>query len=135
MKNLKKISVVTLLLSLVMLVVSQAYAGDISLFADKVFDRASLTLYSDKTVSFSASTWGTKKSISVSSCFLQKKNGEKWDYVKSLTAPKTVASNAFLYGSDMDYSDDIPDGGTYRIGAVFDADGYTITRYSSAKSF
>lgn len=135
MKNLMKISVAAVLVCLVMIMVSNAYASDIGLFSDKVFDRASLTLYSDKTVSFSASTWGTKKSISVTSCSLQKKNGEKWERVKGLTAPKTVASNAYLYSSDMDYSDDIPDGGTYRVGAVFDADGYSITRYSSERSF
>jgi len=38
------------------------------------------------------------------------------------------------YLKEMDYSDKIGTG-TYRIGATFDADGHSITRYSNSRTF
>ncbi len=50
-----------------------------------------------------------------------------------LEAP-AAHSNTFSDYKEMDYSDKIGTG-TYRIGATFDADGHSITRYSNSRTF
>lgn len=124
------------MVSVVMMVwATQAFAFDIVPFADAVFDRASIVLYGDKTVTFSGKTFGSKATISVTACSLEEKDGNRWSRVATLTPPDHVAKGTFIYDSECDYSDDISGGGPYRIKATFDADGYKIIRYSNEKSF
>ena len=104
--------------------------------ADPVFDSITITLTTYKSGVFSAYTNDIVDSISVSSCWLQKKVGNNWTYYCSLPAPSTVTYNTFGYGASMDYSSYIPsDGNTYRIAARFVADGHGATRYSNQRTF
>ena len=101
--------------------------------ADEVFDSATVSLKTTKKVVYDATTYGTKKSISITNCWLEKKSGSKWIRQCALETP-SAGKNTFGYVREMDYSDDIGTG-TYRIGATFDADGHSITRYSNSRTF
>lgn len=126
-----------MLLAVVMMITlaTQAFASGILPRADLVFGRATINLYEDKEVTFSAQTAGKKGSISVTACSLEEKDGNRWSRVATLTPPDHVAKDTFIYDSECDYSADISGGGPYRIKATFDADGYKIIRYSNEKSF
>lgn len=57
--------------------------------------------------------------------------------LKQLLAFSALAFWGFVntsYYKEMDYSDKIGTG-TYRVGATFDADGHSITRYSNSRTF
>lgn len=104
--------------------------------ADPVFFSITITLTTSKSALFSAYTYDIMDSISVASCWLQKKVNNSWTYVRSLPAPPDVITNTIGYGASMDYSSYIPsDGNTYRIAARFVADGHHATRYSNERSF
>ena len=104
--------------------------------ADSVFYSITITLTTSKTALFSAYTNDIMDSIKVASCWLQKKVGDSWTYVRSLPAPSDESNGTFGYGSSMDYSSYIPsDGNTYRVAARFVADGHHATRYSNERSF
>lgn len=126
-----------MLLAVVMMITlaTQALASGILPRADLVFDRATINLYADKEVTFSAQTAGKKGSISVTACSLEEKDGNRWVHVATLTPPDHVAKDTFIYDSEGIYSDDIPNGGTYQIKATFNADGYEITRTSNEMTF
>ena len=135
MKKAYKILLLVMVSIVMMVWATQAFAFDIVPFADEVFDRASITLYSDKTVTFSGKTFGSKDVISVTACSLEEKDGNRWYHVTTLTPPDHVARGTFIYDSERDYGDNIPKGGPYRIKATFNADGYKIVRYSNERSF
>ena len=101
--------------------------------ADEVFDSATVTLKSTKKASFDATTYGNQKTLAVTACWLEKKNGTKWVKQCNLETP-AERNNTFSYLKEMDYSNKIGTG-TYRIGATFDADGHSITRYSNSRTF
>ena len=101
--------------------------------ADEIFDSATISLKSTKRVKYDATTYGNQKNISITACWLEKKSGNKWIKQGNLETPASV-SNSFSYVKEMDYSDKIGTG-TYRIGATFDADGHSITRYSNSRTF
>ena len=104
--------------------------------ADPVFFSITITLTTSKSALFSAYTYDIMDSISVASCWLQKKVGNSWTYVRSLPAPSIVITDTIGYESSMDYSSYIPsDGNTYRVAARFVADGHHATRYSNQRSF
>ena len=107
-----------------------------SINADPVFDSITITLTTYKSALFSAHTYDIMGSIKVASCWLQKKVGDTWTYVRSLPAPTAESNNTIGYESSMDYSSYIPsDGNTYRVAARFVADGHHATRYSNERSF
>lgn len=107
-----------------------------SINADPVFDSITITLTTYKSALFSAYTYDIVGSITVASCWLQKKVGNSWTYVRSLPAPSIVITDTIGYESSMDYSSYIPsDGNTYRVAARFVADGHHATRYSNERSF
>lgn len=71
----------------------------------------------------------------VTACWLEQKNNDgSWTTVCSLAAPSVVSQNDFSYSATMDYSSEIGTG-TYRIRAVYNADGHAITRYSNERTF
>ena len=127
-----KALIAALLLSLVLLNI--AFASEIVPYADTEFSRATASLTTNKTVSFSCLTIREKEKISITSCWLQKKTNNKWSWAGSLEAPTTIATNTMLYAVVMDYSDKIGSG-TYRIGFTINADGHAITRYSNERTF
>lgn len=95
---------------------------------------ASALLSTRKDVSFSCSTYEVKSTIKITSCWLQKKSGNNWVWVCSLTAPSTVAYNTDIYSALMDYSSKIGTA-TFRTGFTVNADGHAITRYSNSRTF
>ena len=104
--------------------------------ADQYFGSAGIALSTDESASYSATTKTIVGYIKIDSCWLQKKNGNIWVYYCWLPAPTKIEYNTIAYDTYMDYSSYIPnDGGTYRIGAYFNADGHSIPRYSNSRTF
>ena len=64
---------------------------------------------------------------------LQRKDGSSWIDDRDLPAPVFAASNTAVWGASKDYSDYGTSGETYRIKAVFDAEGVTATAYSVSR--
>ncbi len=127
-----KIFIGLLLLSLVLFNI--AFASEIVPYADTEFSRATASLTTRKTVSFSCITHQQKSKIVITKCWLEKKANNSWRWVSNLEVPSTVAENTTLYAAVIDYSDDIGSG-TYRIGFTINADGHSITRYSNERTF
>lgn len=113
----------------------QAFAQQIMPLSDSEFDVVTTILKSTKKVTFDCTTYEIKNSISVSSCWLEKKatNGT-WFYVCALTPPSLVRTNTFAYAATVDYSSYIGTG-TYRIWVTYNADGHTVTRCSNERTF
>lgn len=111
-----------------------ASASEIMPHADSVFSIATISLSTRKDVTFIGRTKTEKASISISSCWLEQKSGDKWVYVCALTPPDYIGTNTQYYSALTDYSDKIGTG-TYRIGATFCADDHAISRYSNERSF
>lgn len=127
------------IISIIMVIIiisSIAMSASAATLADEYFDSATIALTTTEAGSFSATTNFIVGFIRVNSCWLQKWNGSKWQYCCWLPAPTNIEYNTIGYGDYVDYSSYIPnDGGTYRIGAYFNADGHTIRRYSNSRSF
>lgn len=129
-KKIILIIVVVIILSILTMVASAAT------LADEYFITAGISLTTSEAGSFSATTKFIVGYIKVDSCWLQKWNGSSWQYYCWLPAPSDIDYNTMLYGAYMDYASYIPnDGGTYRIGAYYNADGHTIPRYSNSRTF
>lgn len=132
---MKKILLRTIILSTIMAVLSVSISmAAVEPRAHDTFQKATVALTSSKIVMFSATTVVEAASIQVTSCTLQKKAGTVWVFSGALTPPSYIASNANTYGASVDYSSSISTG-TYRIKAVFSADGETITSTSNEKTF
>ena len=130
MKKFIGIVMVLILVACTSIAISEA--ADI--MADPVFHSASAMLSTRKDVSFDFSTTSTVSYIMTTRCWLQKKTGNYWIWVKELEAPDEIATNTAFYGAFMDYSADIGTG-TYRVGFTAEADGHSITRYTNARTF
>lgn len=128
---MKKNKVAIVVLAVIFFVV--AIAGVANADANDIFARASITLSSDMSAAFSATTTEVT-TISVSSCSLQKKVGGVWKAAGSLTAPAS-ASNTVNYNKTKDYSGSCSDGITYRVVGTFNASGESVTRYSNAITY
>ena len=102
--------------------------------SDPVFEMAVVTLKASKTASFSAITFTNQSSIKVTAVELERYNGSSWESHAILQAPTDEATNTDLYGANKDYSGNITSG-KFRLKATFYADGYTITRYSNARTY
>lgn len=131
-----RLMIVSIMLVLVLssMPVSFAEGSPIQPFADTEFAITTANLTSSKSVIFSLATYRVKKSISVDSCWLEKKVNGDWTYVCSLPAPTKVNTNTFAFNDEIDYSEYIGTG-TYQVGAVFTADDHSISRYSNEKTF
>ena len=102
--------------------------------ADSVFSWTSATLTTQKKLSFSLRTIQVCDEIRIDSCVLQKKVGGDWAYDATLTPPSYVAENKAQYVTTVNYSAQIGSG-TYRIIYQANADGHTVTRYSTSRTF
>lgn len=122
---------------IVIIVLSSAVmTASAATLADEYFGIAGITLTTTEAGSFSATTNFYVGFIRIDSCWLQKWNGSSWQYYCWLPAPTDVATNTVSYDAYIDYSAYVPnDGGTYRIGAYYNADGHTIPRYSNSRTF
>lgn len=102
--------------------------------ADPYFDSATAFLASNKLVVFDCVAYAIYDRISITSVWLEQQVNGEWEYLKSLTPPSYVSINMPDYGAEVDYSSDIGSG-TFRVGFTVDADGYSISRYSNARTF
>lgn len=127
------------IISTIMVVIvlsSIALSASAATLADEYFASAGIILTTTEAGSFSATTNFVVGFIRIDSCWLQKWNGSSWQYYCWLPAPSDVYTNTIVYGAYMDYSSYIPnDGGTYRIGAYYNADNHTIRRFSNSRTF
>lgn len=127
--------VFTIIITMIILSLMTISASAATL-ADEYFASAGITLTTSEAGSFAATTRFIVGFIKVDSCWLQKWNGSSWQYFCWLPAPSNVEYNTIGYGDYIDYSAYVPnDGGTYRIGAYYNADGHTIPRYSNSRTF
>lgn len=123
------------LLCVMILTLSIGLAEEITPYADSVFHNATISLSARKDASFVGITYYKQKKITVTACSLEKKTcTDSWMQVKILPPPKDICADTHAYNSVVSYSTEIGVG-TYRIKATFNADGYTITRYSNEQTF
>lgn len=103
--------------------------------ASVAFKMTSIALTTSLYAEFRATTNRDYSTIKVSSCILQEMDGD--DVVDSitLTPPSTTATNTDLFVASADYESEGTSGKSYRIKAVFWADGYTVTGYSRVIDF
>lgn len=135
MKRVGSIIFAALVFSLIITSFAIAESYEVMPCADTEFNSVTTLLKSSKQVSFRAVTYNVKSSISVTACWLEQENDDgSWTTVCSLDVPSTVSQDDFSYYATMDYSSVIGTG-TYRIGATYNADGHTITRYSNERTF
>lgn len=135
MKRIGMIIVLTLFFSFILTWFAFADSNEAVPYADSEFSSVTTSLKSTKQVSFRAVTYNLKSSISVTACWLEKKNNNGlWTTICSLEVPSDVSEDDFSYYATMDYSSKIGTG-TYRIRATYDADGHAITRYSNERKF
>jgi hypothetical protein len=113
----------------------QATAATFTPMADSVFSRTSVSVNTSMSATFSATAQLVCESISVTSCTLQVKNGSTWSNVGSVTPPSAVAENTTVYGAVKGYSSYCTSGKTYRLKAVFTADGHSLTSYSNEAAY
>ena len=130
---MKRISALGLVFILSLLFCVCAYADEILPFADSTFTSTSASLTTKKAVSFFLQTKETQQSIKITSCWLQKKDGNIWRFAKPLEVPSKTATNTTSYTAYMDYSSSIGSG-TYRLGHIANADGHKFTRYSNERT-
>ena len=120
---------------MLMLFANYALAAMVTPYADTVFSSTRVSLSTQMDASFTAQTKSKQAEIKVTSCILQIKTGSVWVDSMTLTAPSKVATNTSRYSAAKDYSSSCSSGNTYRIKAVFDADGHTKTAYSNSISY
>ena len=132
-RNIIHIGLGTILI--LMLFANCAFAAMVTPYADTIFSSARVSLSTKMNASFTAQTKAMQSEIKVTECVLQVKNGTDWNESTTLIAPSKVATNTSRYSAAKDYSSNCSSGNTYRIKAVFDADGYTKTVYSNSVSY
>ena len=131
---LKRVSVSIVLLVFVLSIFGVA-AAEMQPFANQYFYEASVALNNQGKSVFTATTTFQFNNLSVTSCVLQVKSGNTWINCQTLTPPSTVASLRYTYSAEKTYSLNCVSGKIYRLKAIFDADGHTITRYSNEVGF
>lgn len=99
--------------------------------ADAVFSSTEISLSTKMNASFTAQTKVKASEIKVTEI----KDGSKWVDDGDLPPPSKNATDTTRYTASKDYSGDCTSGNTYRIKAVFDADGHTITAYSNSVNY
>jgi hypothetical protein len=130
-----RVKTATFILSLVMLLCFCGTAmAQMVTFASSTFRTSSVGFSSAGKATFSATTTKNCASIKVSSCTLQVKSGSSWNDAKLLTAP-AGDTNCSSYYATKSYGSDLTSGKTYRLKAVFNADGNTVTCYSGEISY
>lgn len=132
---MRKPKLFSIVLSLaVMLCLCGTAMAEYTVFANASFKTSSVKFSSAGKATFSATTISKCASIKVSSCTLQVKSGSDWTDSKALTTPAGVTDCSSIYVTKS-YASDLTSGKTYRLKAVFNADGGTVTCYSGEISY
>lgn len=130
----KTVAIVVIICLLISSVVTAIAEAGITPYSDECFRSAKVTINSSGKAAFTATLKQRCNIIKISSCTLQKRVGESWVFDKTLSVPVSV-SNTTRYSKSKDYSSDMTSGVSYRIVAVFNADGNTITITSGAITY
>lgn len=129
----KAISILLLATLLVFIVLSTSGMAEVR--ASVAFKVTTIALTDDMYVEFRATTNNVYNTIKISSCTLEVMDGTNVSSSKSLTPPSTTATNTDMFVASANYKSEVSSGKSYRIKAVFWADGYTVTAYSRIVSF
>lgn len=125
----KRVLMVLCAVSLVLCIsMSSAFAGT---QANSAFSSTEVIFTSSMFAEFSALTTKSYPKITVS-VTLQRKEGTSWVNERPLPAPTFAASNTTTWGTTKNYSSYGTVGETYRLKAIFNAEGVTTTAYSVA---
>ena len=108
------------------MVLSSAYAGT---QANSAFSSTEVIFTSSMYAEFFAFTTKSYPKITVA-VTLQRKEGSSWVNERTLPAPVFTSSNTTTWGTSKSYSSYGTVGETYRLKAVFNAEGITTTAYS-----
>lgn len=119
-----KVSVVLVILLFAMGVV--VASAEVLPLSSTSFRDVKIAFGSTGNATFSASLDHRCATISVTSCVLEKMVGGIWEFDEALSCPESV-NNAMRYTKVKNYSSSLITGVSYRIIAVFDADGETMT--------
>lgn len=101
--------------------------------ADLVFSSATISLSSSGSCTFRAYTNADADRIEITAVYLFKKTNGVWECICSLPRPTTVSSGS-SYAAVMSYGAYIGSG-TFRVQAMFNADGHESYRYSNGVDF
>lgn len=132
---MKRFAVSLMVFILAAIMLGSAFAGELQPYANYYYSDASVAFNSKGKAVFSAITTFKFSELSVTSCTLQVKEGNTWTHDATLTPPSHVAKDRFSYSAEKTYSLSCTSGKTYRLKAVFNADGHTITKYSNEVKF
>lgn len=99
-----------------------------------VFIRTAVGCTTTGSVRFTAQVSVSCDSISVTSCTLERKVGGDWVFSKYLNPPESK-SNTYSYWVTKNYSSELTRGNTYRIIAVFEANGESVTKISNTFTY
>lgn len=135
MKNITHRNVVLTIVLILAALLASIPSASAQIDASEVFESGYVMLGSDLFVQFGAATRFDCKKIYVSSCTLQEMDSN--DNVVSTTnlTPPSTAVKGNTFTAFADYGSKGTSGKRYRIQAVFNADGATITRTSVTVSF
>ena len=102
--------------------------------ADAVFTSASITLSGSGNCTYRAATNTDADRIEITAVYLFKKVNGVWECAGSLPIPSYVATNTSTYSATINYYAYMGTG-TYRVQAMFNADGHEAYRYSNGVDF
>lgn len=136
--TMRRKTCLTMVLVVMMLVAnSVAFADEIMPLAGSDFSQVSVTLSDSGKASFYVVTVASASEIKITRCWLKKKNANNvWVYAAYVDPPETSASGICLITS-KDYSSDLAacGAGTYCICFTVDADGKTTSTCSNSITY
>lgn len=130
----KAVAIISIICLLISSVVAATAEAGITPYSDECFRDAKVAINSSGKATFTATLKQRCNTIKISSCTLQKRVGDSWVFDKALTVPAS-ASNTTRYSKSKDYSTNMTSGVSYRVVAVFNADGTTVTATSGAITY
>lgn len=129
----KTISVILFLLILWLTTISSCALGEFSVCSTSVFRTKGLTAATSGVVTFAASL-KEKGDISVAGCSVERWDGAKWCFVKSLSVP-SGKTGVRKYSASKDYASSLTKGNTYRFRATYASGGEKVSVVSNAITY
>ncbi len=130
---MKKIVLTGFSFLLLWMAVSNYALGEVSPYSNSAFGKKNLTVTTSGVVTFTA-TLKHKGDIGVAACSVDRWNGEKWCFVKSLSVPDGK-TGILKYSASKDYSNSLTKGNTYRFRATYVSNGEKVSVVSNAITY
>ncbi len=131
---MKKIVLISFSFLLLWMAVFSNYAlGEVSTCSNSVFRKANLTAATSGTVTFTA-VLKNKGDISVTACSVERWDGTKWCFVKSLSVPDGK-TGVRKYSASKDYASSLTKGNTYRFRATYTSGKEKASAISNAITY